>query len=243
MQSKASHTFLFLSFTNISPTDRIWGLLKTDPNGTAYWTGLVGDLASGKADFCASSLTMTHERLVAVDFTVSVLTDMTLPFVPNPAVVGYSEADINLDVFLHVFTIPTWTALLTIGLASSATYVLLVEKDYAASISKQIATFLNGANYFFCEMIQRGEDGNQLASISSKIFYLSLAALCFILFNFYVADLTATMTVGKAPAKLRSFQDILDKQYTLFALGGTFTEGIFKAAHPDSPMGKVYQQR
>ncbi len=203
---------------------------------------MVGDLAAGRADFCASSLTMTRERLTAIDFSVTVLTDMTVPFVPNPAVMGQTGTDVNLDVFLNVFTVPTWTALVTVGLISSATFVLLTELDYTAPC-RHLQGFLHGANYFFCEMIQRGEDGSHLITISSKMFYLSLATLCFILFNFYVADLTATMTVGQAPVKLRSFQDVLDKQYVVFGLGGTFSEGLFKAADPDSPMGKVYKNR
>ncbi len=54
-----------VSLQNVSPSDGEWGVLKVrNDTGESYWTGLVGDLAEGRADVCASSLTITEERHV-----------------------------------------------------------------------------------------------------------------------------------------------------------------------------------
>ncbi len=43
--------------------------------------------------------------------------------------------------------------------------------------------------------------------------FLSSAVTCFFAWECYNADLTATMTAGAPPARIRSFQDILDHDY------------------------------
>ena len=41
----------------------------TGPNGTMEWSGLVGDVVSGRADFAVSAMTVTPQREMVVDFT------------------------------------------------------------------------------------------------------------------------------------------------------------------------------
>ena len=91
------------SLSNVSPSDGEWGRLNST---TGLWTGLVGDLESGRADLCASSLTMTGERLRSVDFSTAIMEDVMTPFVANPeSMKGHSgAADVNLAVFITVFT-------------------------------------------------------------------------------------------------------------------------------------------
>ena len=108
--------------------------------------------------------------------------------------------------------------------------------------SSSSSSLLSGLAFFLLGLIQRGEDGNglQWSAASSRVFYLTVACLCFVLFNFYVADLTATMTAGREPVSLASFQDVADKGYTLYSIGGSFLEGLFEKAEAGSPMGRVY---
>ena len=47
----------------------------------------------------------------SVDFSLTLLMDRVLPLVANPAVVGFSEADVNFAVFLTVFSVKTWAAI------------------------------------------------------------------------------------------------------------------------------------
>lgn len=44
-------------------------LRPTGPNGTMKWSGLVGDVESGRADFAVSAMTVTPQREQVVDFT------------------------------------------------------------------------------------------------------------------------------------------------------------------------------
>ena len=66
--------------------------------------------------------------------------------------------------------------------------------------------------YFFLAFIQKNWfTGVGCPSAAAKVHLLTMSALCCILFNYYVGDLTATMTVGTSVERLASFQDVVDK--------------------------------
>ncbi len=66
--------------------------------------------------------------------------------------------------------------------------------------------------YFFLAFIQKNWfTGVGCPSAAAKVHLLTMSALCCILFNYYVGDLTATMTVGASVERLASFQDVVDK--------------------------------
>ena len=43
-----------------------YGSLMIGPNGTKKWSGLVGAVESGDADFAVSAMTVTPQRLVSL---------------------------------------------------------------------------------------------------------------------------------------------------------------------------------
>ena len=91
-----------------------------------------------------------------MDFTIGFVEDLVLPLVANPAVVGYSEADVNFAVFLTVFTAATWLALLATSLLSAAAYLLLIRRFWAvgAAVATTVKVLVAGWYYFFLSLLQ-----------------------------------------------------------------------------------------
>ena len=81
------------------PDDRQWGGLSA--NGT--WTGMVGQLVSKKADISSSSLSISHQRHMAIDFTQPILLDQ----ITLVGQVGIS-ASLNVWAYVTVFSGTTW---------------------------------------------------------------------------------------------------------------------------------------
>ncbi len=77
--------------------------------------------------------------------------------------------------------------------------------------------------------------------VGNKVFLMTISAVSFFLYNFYVGDLTATMTVGNGVARLRSFQEALDQKYTVYTAAGTAFEDFFRLSPEGSAAGQIYR--
>ena len=79
------------SLKTVQPEDGQWGTkvgTKADGSNGSEWTGMVGELSKGRADLCGATLTMTQDRLEAVDFSIGILEDVTSIFMIDPSKSG-----------------------------------------------------------------------------------------------------------------------------------------------------------
>ena len=115
-------------------------LRPTGPNGTMKWSGLVGDVESGRADFAVSAMTVTPQREQVVDFTKRYMGEFKIsvfnfelsldPFLNSlDYAVGIlmkkKPAVSNLFSFLNPFHVTVWYSIIAgLVIVSLLLYVL-----------------------------------------------------------------------------------------------------------------------
>ena len=73
------------------------GVFGSYDNGT--WTGLIGSIQHGEADFSISDLSVTQERARAVDFTIGIVMDSNKLFVKKP------RRSVSWTTFMDAFSV------------------------------------------------------------------------------------------------------------------------------------------
>ncbi len=231
----------------VHPSDGEWGRRRVGEDGSEVWTGMVGQLRSGEADVCGASLTVTAERSEAIDFTVGFLEDVVSLIVVNPAVVGRNQQELDLMVFLTVFTGPAWIGILGVAVLSAVVHLsTTLALDLGGGHGRcllQLRGFVVGIHRFFLSLIQRNPDtGEGRQSAGARALLLTVSLVAFFLFSFYGGDLTATMTAGVRAPSLRNFQDVLDTGYKVYSNEGASSYSALKNAKPGSIMSKIYNR-
>jgi hypothetical protein len=225
-----------------SPEDNIWGSMTELSNGTITWNGMVGQLSRREADICAGGLTITQERAQAIDYSLGLIEDTVSISMINPALTGVSTRQINLMVFLGIFTKHAWLLILVVVITISGCHAVtrLPIKDYL-KLHYLTVGFCGGFYNFFLDIMQRGPSIENVEGISMKILALTSATTAYFLFSFYTGDLTASMTVGNQEISIRSLQDVLDSDYTLSVAENAVYHDLFKNSDPGSVHGKLYR--
>jgi hypothetical protein len=181
---------------------------------------MVGQLAEGSADVATGAVAETEDRRSVADFSLAFFNDYTTLTV---ALASGRRAPVDAAVFLLVFRLPPWVALLTALMS-----VTLVHAAVEASVGDKMprressvelslapvgaggATWVKGLGdglvKLFLAVIQRGPELPRLSSLSSKVLFLTVHALGFLIFTYYTGDLTATMTSGNRLPGIKSFQ-------------------------------------
>ena len=82
-----------------------------------------------------------------------------------------------------------------------------------------------------------------LLRVAARIVFLASALCFYLLFAYLSCDLTAKMTTEPQPIDIRSFQDVIDKDYKVVTYGKSFSVNYFKTAPKDSAMRRVYEEQ
>ncbi len=227
------------------PSDGNWGSRDTLANGTEVWNGIVGQLAFGEVDMSGATLTISEERSKAVDFSISVLEDVTSLYLLNPSTLGKNRRDVNLMVFITVFTTAAWVGILLITFTGAFVYsvILLAKRGTGRVLPRNaLLNFAEGSRFILLSLIQKSsfEETDCFKFLSWKLLGLSTSAVSFVLFACYGADLTAKMTAGSSGPSLKSMQDLLDLDYKLHMVKGTVFYDLFKHSKPGSVMRELF---
>ena len=108
---------LNFSFALVSSRDGNWGSYDQE---TDTWNGAVKDLKDGVADLAPSSVTISHIRSTAIDFSLPIVSSKNCFMIS--AVPSYS-----LDIFSRPFRIETW-AFLYLTIFIMACFLALIAK-------------------------------------------------------------------------------------------------------------------
>ncbi len=243
---KVLYKVFFFSMEIIQPEDGHWGSLVTLDNNHTEWTGMVQQLIDKEADFCGASLTISDERSENIDFSLGILEDITSVIIINPAKFAKGKlTNINLTVFLTVFTKATWLAILFLAMlvASSHVFFSIHESPSSISIAALLRHFVSGVHGFFLSLIHRNENArDSVQGLGSRIFFLTVSAACFILLSCYEGDMTASMTVGDMVPRLKSFDDVLEEGYRLHTDAGSFEYDLVASAKEGSALKKIFAE-
>ena len=239
---------MFSSLLTVQPEDGHWGSLVTgEDNSTSEWTGMVRQLMDGKADICGASLTISKARSEVIDFSLGVIEEITSIIYPNPAKSRNGRpTQINLMVFLTVFSKAAWLAilLLAVVVALSQASLRVCQSSLEVTMRLIVRNIASGLYNFFLFLIERNEDARDVSrGMSARIFFLTVSAASFVLLTYYEGDLTASMTVGMPAPSLASFDDVLQAGYNLHAPPGTFQYDLVAKSKPGSSLNKLFKTR
>ncbi len=187
-----------------TPEDGQWGVLAV--NDTHEWmTGTSGDLQYGKADICTAGQYLTLERQTFTDMFALIL-DYSTIVIPK-SLVG-SSGEINVMAYVQMFSIITWSLLLTSGIAISTFFVFYrissQQKSHHYALDA-FEGFLEGLQVAFLSLLQR-EVTIALDAVTIRMAFLTTSMLAYIMFSYYTSDLTAQMTYSPPSVQLRSFE-------------------------------------
>ncbi len=210
--------------TNLRPPDREWGVEKMYENGTKYWSGLVGELVAKRADMSVSGLTVKAERGRAIDYTIGVLPEtLTL----NIGTQSISTSNINAMAFIKCLEPKTWSVFLALAALYGVCHCiaeLAKNEDHYKLKLKYMYGFIVVGKVFLKLPVMLGN------WFSQKVMYMMAFFMCLMVFEGYIAQLTAEMTVGKPKVHLKSFQDVIDNEMTIFLTKGTVADLYFASA-------------
>ncbi len=113
---------------------------------------------------------------------------------------------INVMAFIHIFTLETWI-LVFVCIIAVALLSAKIAQELASKDRNKAQHFLYGMNEAYMSFIQKCSYVRQdYPGYSGMMLFLVTSLFGFVAFTYYVADLTASMTVSKEVARPRNFQ-------------------------------------
>ena len=171
-------TDLNINFYVYEVENREWGF---EVNGT--WNGVIGDLASGRADIAAEWIVVDHSLLSVVDFTESYLVDdVVLASIIQESPLPY----LNLEAFASL-TFYSWISILSVTLMTGGIIYLAERLVYLRSSME------NGCNiitYAMGLLFQRDIGGLLPNHLGSRMISVALAMALMVVMTTYTAVLT-----------------------------------------------------
>eukprot|EP00094_Tigriopus_californicus_P009808 TCALIF_09456-PA protein Name:"Similar to glr-1 Glutamate receptor 1 (Caenorhabditis elegans)" AED:0.28 eAED:0.29 QI:0/0/0/0.25/1/1/4/0/401 len=210
----------------------VWG--KRLPNGT--WTGMVGDLIAGKVDSIIPGLIRNHDRHLAMDLTMAVVTTQANMFIRNP-----KTNDISLKAYTSEFTAEIWLSAIFVNLCSILTLFLIFLSLSSTSIpnkaklSKSLEIVLRGA-------LQKGHStSTPLRSYSLRLAIWVVLVFEFIVFTSYRSAMNAFLTISVRRLPVNNLQDVIDQDYGMVMWSNGILENAFESSPKMSLMAKAYE--
>ncbi len=157
---------------------------------------MVAQLIRRHVDICGTSLTVTAERDKVIDFGVGLTEDSNSVFLVTEHISGSSRREINLMVYLSIFSYMAWLGIFSLATLFAIQYSLLGHFEKIGPNGRSVGVrFMIGLQYFALHLMQRA---NTLAptGFAFKSYILVCSIVTFFLYVLYTGDLTAAMTVG-----------------------------------------------
>ncbi len=220
-----------LNFTlkYVEPPEKLWGGRNPQTN---EWTGTIGMIVRGEADIGTAGLTVTVQRLRAIDFSVSVLED-PITFV----MLGFQDHSLNLRAYIDTMTWKAFTGVTIVASISGLSIFILGKFSRTDSDAFGVLNILALTGRAFLQM-DCYIDRSQLAT---KIAWFSLAMFSYLVFVHYDATLTTQMTVSSPTPLISTFQEALDLDFKIVTAEGSVYHEFLEKALPGTPERIVYE--
>ena len=214
--------------------DHIFGILNPD---TDIWTGVMGQIVSGEADFSITHLSVTKSRSEYVTFSSPLGLNVNRLFMRKPL------QSLSFFTFLDVFD-PLFTAVFGLTVAV-CTFVLAVcffkgaftsRIGHGSAVVLMASTALDASMFFPMEKMR----------ISRKIIFLTICLFGALHFYIYNAGLTSSLTVEVFAIPVTRLRDLINNpNYQIMVLSGSADESYFsEATMQTNPNAKVvYDQQ
>ena len=223
---------LNLRYTIDSPADRSYGNL--DKNGT--WSGMIGELANGRADVSLARLYIRPDRAKVVDYLDAVPVDTiketfyiqkNLDEIPNFSEYFYRSLLKPLDVNVW------WSLLVSMTVLSIILRIILRANYKKAENSQTVKDMTWGSCLFssFMTLVGQGwaTTPDSLAARTTTIFSWMLGI---VIYTTYTSNLISYLTVVTVKRPISSLQDFSEQSnWTLAVLPGHGILSDWKVSH------------
>ena len=201
------------------------------------WNGMVGMLIRNETDMC-SFLTFTPQRHKVIGYTIP-----TLPRVPVSLITSRNQGPaVNIWVFMDIFPNHVWFifggVLVCLSLGLMMIQMSGINDFHKPNDSENFGIFNSLALPVI--LLMQLNYNVTVETVSAKVVLLSASLGLHLIFAYYTSDLTARMTSGPSPVPIRSFQDVLDRNYKVVTRPGTSNHEFLKTAAVGTPMYKFY---
>ncbi|KAI8500286.1 Glutamate receptor ionotropic, delta-1 [Branchiostoma belcheri] len=176
------------------------------PDGT--WSGVIGEITSGKADLAVSALSITSLREKAVDFTKPFMEYGNVLVMRKP-----SEQDRDLLAFVHPFQWKVWlciaVSMFTVGILLFLTSRLRLKMNAGDRHADNDRAFnlRNSLWFVYWSMVRKGGEPPP-RSLSTRIMAGFWWLFVLIVVSTYTANLTAFLTVKRLKHPVTSLEDL-----------------------------------
>ena len=201
-------------------------------------TGMIGMLVKDQADLITAPVTCNLERATTA-ITCS------FPLMDNEAtlIAPVTETRIaNVWAYLDIFTNQSWSLCITLIIILAVLFTVLNASgtNYLHNVDdSENFNLINGLGLSMLYLMQLSYDICS-TTISSKILLLTAGMGCYLIFAYYGAVLTTTMTVTPKEPSIKSFDDVIRYEYNVIVAGSTSYHDLLKRALPGTGMHKIY---
>ena len=119
----------------VPPIDREWGSIMDD---NVTWSGMIGDLAYGRADISTALLSPSFERNDVIDFSITIF-EYTVTLI-QPIVVSFN---INTFAYLTIFPVAAWMIIISMILTSAIVFWSIAKYLEVIEVSLPEATAIS----------------------------------------------------------------------------------------------------
>ena len=144
-------------------------------------------------------------------------------------------------VYVDVFDISQWTILLFLLFIISLMWPFINTLSDKGSLDIQRPPAYEGFTMTALFLIQIGSHPENKSMAAKRILALVTSMLTLMLFIYYANDITAKMTAGSPPIPVRTFQDVLDRDYEVISVG-TYYFTILKNSKNGTAKHSVYKK-
>ena len=222
------------------PKDGLFGSLipaKTD-NEKSTWNGLVHMLELEELDFTASMLTYTLDRASVIEFSTNVESN-------RPIIVSKALPAALVNSFLAVYDRHTWVSgfFTAVALITGAGAILATSKPnrshpkFKNEVNERPFDWIYAISMtFLCQ-----GSTFPLNTLSMRILFASGIFFGLLSYTVFGALLTSFLSVRIPIEVVDSLEAIHKGDLNVYVLGGSFFEGIFSHASPNSIAGHIWE--
>ena len=203
------------------------------------WNGMVGMLIRNETDMC-SFLTYTPQRHQAIGYTIPIM-----PKVPVSLIAPRRQGRyVNVWVFMDIFPNHVWF-IFGGGLVSLSFGFTIIQishmNDFHKLQDSENFGITNSLALTAIILMQWSYDVT-VKTISAKLIFFSASLGLYVIFVIYSADMTARMTSMPPTVPIKSFQDVIDRDYKVVTRPGTSNHEFLKTSAVGSPMHSFYYE-
>ena len=191
-----------------------------------------------ETDLAVAGLTYTPQRKEVIGYTIPIFAK-----VPVSCIAPRNQgAAMNYWVYVDIFPRHVWAVqaagLSVLSLGFFLVRLARVNRFHSEDDSESFGPLNSVA--LVATMIMQLTYEVGVKSASARILFYITSVSAYLLFAYYTCDLTARMTSGPAPVPIRSFRDVIDRDYRVVVRGSTSNHEFLKTAREGTPMHEYY---